>query len=60
MGLFYKSFTIVIYDPNDMANTVNLNNDHEALASVVNYNCKRDVTIWCANLTSSFTMVICL
>ncbi len=34
-GMYYKSFTIVIYDCND--STKKLNYDRNALASVINY-----------------------
>jgi hypothetical protein len=47
--------TIVTYDRNDMASTKKLNYDHKA----VNYNCKH-AKIWSVNLTSSFTIVVCL
>jgi hypothetical protein len=59
-GLHYKRFTIVVYDRNDMAGTIRLNYDRLTLASVVNYDHKRDATIWSINLMSSFTFVICL
>ncbi len=59
-GLYYKSFTIVIYDCKDMVSIIKLNYDHKALACVVNYDRKHDATIWSVNLTVSFTIVICL
>ncbi len=59
-GLYSVSFTIVIYNHNDMASTIKLNSDHKALACVVNYDCKFDTTIWSINLTLSFTIVIYL
>ncbi len=37
---------IVIYDCNDMASTIKLNYDRNALATVINY----DTTIWSVNL----------
>ncbi len=40
--LYYKSFTIVISDSNDLASTIKLNYDCKALASVINYNRKYD------------------
>ncbi len=59
-GLHHKSFTIVIYDRNDMSNTIKLNYNRKVLASVVNYHHKRDTTIWNVNLTLLFTIIICL
>ncbi len=41
-GLNYKSFTIVIYNRNGMFSTTELNYDHKALATVINYDCKCD------------------
>jgi hypothetical protein len=40
-----------------MASAINLNYNHKAIASVVNYDCKCDATIWSVNLTSTFTIV---
>jgi len=51
-ALYYRSFTIINYDRNDMDSNIKLNYDHKALASVVNYDRKRDATIWSINLTS--------
>jgi hypothetical protein len=59
-GLYYKSFTIVIYDRNDMASIIKLNYDRKTLASVVYYDHKHNATIWSVNLTLSFTIAICL
>jgi hypothetical protein len=59
-GQNYKSFTVVIYDRNDTASTIKLNYDFKALAGVINYDLKWDATICWINLTSSFTIVICL
>jgi hypothetical protein len=39
-GLYNESFTIVIYDCNDIASTIKLNYNCKALASVVNYDHK--------------------
>ena len=43
-----------------MANTIKLNYDCKALASVINYDRKHGATIWSVNVMSSFTIVICL
>ncbi len=58
--LYYKSFMIIIYDRNNVASTKKTNYNLKALASFVNYGCKRDATIWSMNLASSFTIVKCL
>ncbi len=44
-GLYYKSSTIVTYNRNDMVGAIKLNYDRKALASVINYDRKRDATI---------------
>jgi hypothetical protein len=59
-GLYYKSFMIVIYHRNEIVSTIGLNYNPKALDSVINYDRKRDATIWSVNLTLSFTIVICL
>ncbi len=41
-----------------MTSTIKQNCDHKVLASVVNYDDKCEATIWCVNLTLSFTIVI--
>jgi hypothetical protein len=41
-----------------MASAIKLNYNCKALASVVNYDHKRDATMWCVSLTSSFTIII--
>jgi hypothetical protein len=43
-----------------MTSTIKLNYDHKVLTSVVNYDHKCVATIWCVNLTLSFTIVIFL
>jgi hypothetical protein len=58
--LVCPGLTIIIYDRNDIASTIKLNYNCKALASVINYDCKRDALIWSINLTSSFMIVICL
>jgi len=52
-GLYYKSFTIAMTLQDNMGSTVKLNHDDKALsrssitaASVVNYDCKCEATIW--------------
>ncbi len=57
-GQYYKNFTIVIYDRNDMASALKLNYNCKALASGINYDRKCDATIWSINLISLFTTVI--
>jgi hypothetical protein len=42
-----------------MATTLKLNYNCKAFASVIDYDCKRDATIWSINLMSSFTIAIC-
>jgi len=39
-GVYYKSFTIVVYNCNDMDSTIKQNYSFKALSCVINYNCK--------------------
>jgi hypothetical protein len=57
-----EAFAVKFYDSilYGKASTTKLNYDCKALASVINYHCECDTTIWIINLTSSFTIVICL
>ncbi len=43
-----------------MACTIKLNYNRKAFASVINYDRKRDATIYSVNLMSSFMIAMCL